>query len=245
MLIKVSKLYLKYNKTILISVIRSWQLHESSEASRQPKDFTKINKSLLQKSHNGENIQEKELRKKLQNIRKKVKQGHKPEKLHIANTDRVYGLPSPKHEDIAELIYNSYGNKAEEDLKKSYEAFIAEKSKVHYRQKVVPRFISPKVEEMKKKEEERKANDLNAPLEEEEKKEPEKPLYKLKMFQNVGSKVTESLKQFKTYKPFVGHKGKKEKKEKKEESEKTGIDKIIEDVEKDLQKKEVIEMEMK
>ena len=126
-----------------------------------------------------------------------MKKGQKQKKINLPNTEHVYGLASPKHEDIADLIYNTYGNKAEEDLKKSYDTFIAEKSKVYHRPKVVPRFISPKVEEMKKKEEERKANDLDA-IFEEEKKEPEKPLYKLKMFMNVGSKVTEGLKKFKT-----------------------------------------------
>jgi len=204
---------------------------------KQPKDFTKINKSLLQKSIHGEKENEKELRKKLGNIRKKVKQGHKPQKLN-ADTDRVYGLPSPKHEDIADIIYNTYGNKAEEDLKKSYDAFISQKSKVFHRPKVVPRFISPMVELMKKKEEERKANNLDFELIEEENKEPEKPLYKLKMFQNVGSKVAEDIKKFKTYKPFIA---KHEKKELKEEIEKTGIDKVIEDVKKDVEKKEEIE----
>ena len=212
-------------------------MHESSEALKQPKDFTKINKSLLQKSIKEEKLPEKELRKKLGNIRKKVKKGHKPEKI-VPNTEQVYGLPSPKHESIADLIYNTYGNKAEEDLKKSYEAFISEKSKVYHRPKVVPRFISPKVELMKKKEEERKANNLDLPLIEEENKEPEKPLYKLKMFQNVGSKVAEDIKKFKTYKPFIA---KHEKKELKEEIEKTGINKVIEDVKKDVEKKEEIE----
>ena len=236
--IKVSQIFYYYFLSFFISVIRSWQLHESSEALKQPKDFTKINKSLLQKSTHGEKENEKELRKKLGNIRKKVKQGHKPQKLNIPNTDRVYGLPSPKHEDIADIIYNTYGNKAEEDLKKSYEAFISEKSKVYHRPKVVPRFISPKVELMKKKEEERKANNLDLPLIEEENKEPEKPLYKLKMFQNVGSRVAEEIKKFRTYKPFIA---KHEKKEIKEEIEKTGIDKVIEDVKKDVEKKEEIE----
>ena len=56
-------------------------MHESSEAIKQPKDFTKINKSLLQKSIKEEKLPEKELRKKLGNIRKKVKKGHKPEKI--------------------------------------------------------------------------------------------------------------------------------------------------------------------
>ena len=40
------------------------------------------------------------------------------------------------------------------------------------------------------------------PPEEEIPPEPEKPLYKLKMFQNVGSKVAEQIKQFKTYQPY-------------------------------------------
>ena len=204
---------------------------------KQPKDFTKINKSLLLKSYKEEKIPEKELRKKLGNIRKKVKKGQKPEKI-VPNTDQIYGLPSPKHESIADLIYNTYGNKAEEDLKKSYDAFISQKSKVFHRPKVVPRFISPMVELMKKKEEERKANNLDFDLIEEENKEQEKPLYKLKMFQNVGSKVAEDIKKFKTYKPFIA---KHEKKELKEEIEKTGIDKVIEDVKKDVEKKEEIE----
>ena len=178
-------------------------------------------------------------------MRKKVKKGHKQEKVNLVNTERVYGLPSPKHEDIADIIYNSYGNQAEKDLNKKYEDFIAKKSQVIHRQKVIPRFISPKVELMKKKEEERKANDLNAILDE-EKKEPEKPLYKLKMFQNVGSKVTEGIKKFKTFKPFMG-KNEKNKSDKKEnQEEKTGIDKIIDDVKKELERKETIqEIEIK
>ena len=204
----------------------------------QPKDFTQINKSLIKKSTIGENIQDKELRKQLDGIRKKVKKGQKHPKIDLPSKERIYGLASPKHEDIADLIYNTYGNKAEEDLKKNYEAFIAEKSKVYHRPKVVPRFINPKVEELKKKEEEKKANALDF-LFEEEKKEPEKPLYKLKMFQNVGSKVTEGLKKFKTYKS--SHNCAKEKKEQKIEKEEEGINKVIEDVKKDVEKKEEIE----
>ena len=149
----------------------------------------------------------------------------------------AYGLPNPPHENIADLIYNTYGNKAEEQIKKDYEAFIAEKSKVYRRPKVVPRFISPKVEEMRKKEEERKANSLDAPIEEEnleeENKEPEKPLYKLKMFLNVGSKVAEGIKKFKTYKPFNVKKS--------VEEENDGINKVIKDVQEDVKQKEQVE----
>ena len=92
----------------------------------------------MQKSYKGENIPEKELRKKLNNIRKKVKQGQKHITENIPYSNRVFGLASPKHEDIADIIYNTYGNKAEEDLKKSYEAFISQKSKVYHRPKLSP-----------------------------------------------------------------------------------------------------------
>ena len=193
---------------------------------------------MIKKSVKEEKLPEKELRKKFNSVRKKVKKGQKQKKINLPNTDHVYGLASPKHEDIADLIYNTYGNKAEEDLKKSYDAYIAEKSKVYHRPKVVPRFISPKVEEMKKKEEERKANDLDA-IFEEEKKEPEKPLYKLKMFMNVGSKVTEGIKKFRTYKPLMHiniHPVSKS-----QEKETSNINNIIDDIQKDVQEKEKIE----
>ena len=178
----------------------------------------------------------KDFRKNI-DIRKKVKQGGKIKNLALPEENFVYGLAYPPHEDIADIIYNTYGNKAEEEIKKEYEAFIAEKSKIHRRPKVVTRFLNPKVEEMKKKEEERKANSLDAPIEEkneeEEKKEPEKPLYKLKMFMNVGSKVAEGIKKFKTYKPFRIKTD--------VEDEKNKIDKIINDVKEDVKQKEEIE----
>ena len=189
-------------------------------------------------SNGKEKMTEKELRKKL-DIRKKVKKGQKQKKMSLPNNDHIYGLASPKHEDIADIIYNTYGNKAEENLKKSYEAFIAEKSKVYHRPKVVPRFISPKVEEMKKKEEEKKMNNLDNEEYLEEKKE-EKPLYKLKMFLNVGSKVAEGLKKFKTFKPNENA----IKKNKNKEEVESGIGKVIEDVKKNVEEKEKVE-EMK
>ena len=171
-------------------------------------------------------------------IRRKMKQGGIKKNIVLPDEDFAYGLPSPPHEDIADVIYNTYGNRAQDQIKKEYEAYIAEKSKVYRRPKVVPRFINPKVEEMKKKEEERKANTLDAPLEEinpedEKNEEPEKPLYKLKMFQNVGSKVTEGIKKFKTYKPF--------KIKTHVEEENAAINKIINDVQEEVKQKKEVE----
>ena len=54
----------------------------------------------------------------------------------------------------------------------------------------------------------------------------EKPLYKLKMFQDVGSKVTEGIKAFKTYKPC------------KTEGNVNGLNNIIEKVQSEIKEKE-------
>ena len=196
----------------------------------QPKDFTRINKILIKKNldSNGNRITEKEMRKKLCNLRKRVKIGQKPFKL-IRSSSYVCGLSRPKNEKIADLIYNIYGNKAEEVINKKYEEFITEKSQRKFKPSSSPRYISPKVKEMKRKEEERKANllsDINI-------YEKEKPvLYKLKMFQDVGSKVTEGIKKFKTFKPIMYNNNK-------------NIDKsIINEVQNDIKKKEQIDFNL-
>jgi len=204
--------------------------------AQPPQDFIKINKLSIKMGATG-HTSNKDFRKNV-DIRRKMKQGGIKKNIVLPDEDFAYGLPSPPHEDIADVIYNTYGNRAQDQIKKEYEAYIAEKSKVYRRPKVVPRFINPKVEEMKKKEEERKANTLDAPLEEinpedEKNKEPEKPLYKLKMFQNVGSKVTEGIKKFKTYKPF--------KIKTHVEEENAAINKIINDVQEDVKQKEEVE----
>ena len=215
--------------------MRSWKTHESSVTAQPPQDFIKINKLSVKIGATGHTTN-KEFRKTV-DIRKKMKQGAIQKNIVLPDHDFAYGLPYPPRENIADLIYNTFGNRAEDQIKKEYEEFIAEKSKVYRRPKVVPRFISPKVEEMKKKEEERKANSLDAPIEEEnleeENKEPEKPLYKLKMFQNVGSKVAEGIKKFKTYKPY--------RLKTDVEEENNRMNQIINDVQEDVKQKEAIE----
>ena len=120
------------------------------------------------------------------------------------------------------MIYNVYGNKSEEIQNKKYKDFIEQKSKIIKKEKVKPRFINPKVEEMKKKEENRKANIYDAYT--------EKPLYKLKMFQNVGSKVTENIRKFRTFKPIM-----KKSINKSQEFDKNGVDKLIEKLQKNVE----------
>ena len=196
-----------------------------------PKDFIKINKYLLKKNTdiNGEKIPEKEMRKKLRNIRIKIKKGKKQSRNIIKSSSCVYGLANPKHEDIADIINNTYGNNAEKKLKEIYESFIKEKSKIRRITKVIPRYISTKVEEMKKKEEEKKENKLIAST------IGLKPLYKLKRFLNVGSKVTEAIKKFKTFKPILS-------KNKSMIINENNINKVINDIEKDVKEKEKNEL---
>ena len=164
------------------------------------------------------------MRKKYENIRKKIKIGQKPKKLVYASRSQVYGLPSPKNEPIANLIYNIYGNESEEILNKNYEEFIAQKSKINKTEKVVPRFISPKVEEMKIKEENRKANIFD--------NYTEKPLYKLKMFQDIGSKVAENIRKFRSFKPLM-----QKNINKSQEFDLNGVDKLIEKLQNDIEQK--------
>ena len=62
-----------------------------------------------------------------------------------------------------------------------------------------------------------------------DKKTDEKPLYKLKMFENVGSKVAEQIKQFKTYHPY---------KKKSFKCQDDGLDHLINKVQGEIQQQE-------
>lgn len=165
-------------------------------------------------------------------IRQKVKVGQKLKKVELPEENFTYGLPNRPGTPIKDVINGAYGNRAEEIIRKEYDTFIKEKSKIYRRPpKVVPRYISKKVEEMRLKEEEKKMNDLEAgyDLALEEKKD-EKPLYKLKMFQDVGSKVAEGIKQFKTYQPY-----------KKKDKIQDGVDELINKVQGEIQQQEQIQ----
>ena len=181
-------------------VTRSWKMHRSSSMPLPPPDFVRINKLAI-KMHAANFASIKDFRKSV-DFRQKRKIGQKTRKIHLPPIDFVYGVPNRPPTPIKEVINNDYGNKAEKLIRQEYSNFIKNKTKKFSKPpKVIPRYINPKVEEMKKKEEEKKANDLDIPIEEEEKKD-EKPLYKLKMFQNVPSKIVEGIKQFKTYHPY-------------------------------------------
>ena len=163
-------------------------------------------------------------------IRQKMRHGKIEKKIYLPPEDFAYGLPNRPPTPFKDVIYNAFGNRAEDVIRNEYDCYIRERSVKNKRPpKVIPRYINPKVEELKKREMEKKAGNLNYdPLEEPmdiyQSQKNEKPLYKLKMFQDVGSKVAEEVKLFKTYHPY--------KKEKKKDD---GVDYLINKVQGEIQ----------
>ena len=163
-------------------------------------------------------------------IRRKMRHGKIEKKIYLPPDDFAYGLPNRPPTPFKDVIYNAFGNRAEDVIRNEYDCYIKERSVKNKRPpKVIPRYINPKVEELKKREMEKKAGSLNYnPLEEPidmyQTQKNEKPLYKLKMFQDVGSKVAEEVKLFKTYHPY--------KKKKKNDD---GVDYLINKVQGEIQ----------
>ena len=131
-------------------------------------------------------------------IRQKVRKGKKEKKIYLPPEDFAYGLPNRPPTPFKDVIYNAYGNRAEDIIRNEYDNYIRERSiRDNKPPEVITRYINPKAEEYKMRELEKKG--LTNGFQD---KEKEKPLYKLKMFQDVGSKVAEEVKLFKTYHPY-------------------------------------------
>ena len=141
-------------------------------------------------------------------IRQKVRHGKIERKIYLPPEEFAFGLPNRPPTPFKDVIYNAYGNRAEDVIRNEYDNYIRERSVKNSRPpEVITRYINPKAEEYKKRDLEKKAGSLtgytgfdNAETVYENKNE--KPLYKLKMFQDVGSKVAEEVKLFKTYHPY-------------------------------------------
>ena len=141
-------------------------------------------------------------------IRQKVRHGKIERKIYLPPEDFAYGLPNRPPTPFKDVIYNAYGNRAEDIIRNEYGNYIRERSVKNMRPPaVITRYKNPKAEEYKLRDLERKNGGLtnyngfgNAETAYENKNE--KPLYKLKMFQDVGSKVAEEVKLFKTYHPY-------------------------------------------
>ena len=137
-------------------------------------------------------------------IRRKPIEGKLNREIKLPPENFAYGIPNRPSTPIKNVVNNAYGNKAEFIIRKEYDKLLNEKTKIlKGPPKVICRYINPKVAEIREKEEEeRKEKEMKKniidPLDEEVEKEP--PLWKMRMFRDVGSKVAEEVKKFKTYK---------------------------------------------
>ena len=164
-------------------------------------------------------------------IRQKPIQGRLKREIKLPPEDFAYGVPNRPSTPMKDVVNYTYSNRAEAAIRKEYDKFIEKKSQFRKGPpKVVPRYINPLVYEIKAKEEEEKKNkDLENeavdPLD--ESVEPEPPLWKMRMFRDVGSKVAEGIRKFKTYD------GKKSN---------DGLDNLIKSVQKEIDQNEQLYM---
>jgi hypothetical protein len=184
------------------TIIRSWKVHHPSRTAQPPQDFITINKLAIKM--NATNFGTNKDFRKTVDIRKKVRHGKIERKIYLPPEEFAYGLPNRPPTPFKDVIYNAYGNRAEDIIRNEYGNYIRERSVKNMRPpEVITRYINPKAEEYKLRDLEKKNGGLttyNAFDQDQEKNE--KPLYKLKMFQDVGSKVAEEVKLFKTYHPY-------------------------------------------
>ena len=116
------------------------------------------------------------------NIKRKIPLGTNERKIYLPPSEFTYGRKNRTPTPVKDVINYEYARKAEEVIKMEYSAFMTEKTKV---EKIQPKTTQRYTKLLEKK----KMSGLKE----------EKPLSKLKMFQDVDSKVKHNLKTFKTY----------------------------------------------
>lgn len=149
----------------------------------------------------------KDFRKNI-NIRKKMRHGTKERHINLPPEDFAYGIRNRTPTPIKDVINNGYGNRAEDVIGREYQTFMREKQLVN---RLVPK-TTPHFNKMMQ------TRRMQENVE-------ERPLYKMKMFKDVGSKVAEGVKMFKTYHPM---------------KRKDNLDNMIEKVENDIKNEGVV-----
>ena len=133
-------------------------------------------------------------------IRQKVRKGKIERKIYLPPEDFSYGLPNRPPTPFKDVIYNAYGNRAEDIIRNEYDNYIRERSIKNMKPpEVIVRYKNPKAEEFKMRELEKKGLTTGF-----EKKENEKPLYKLK--QKLEVNIEDYKKESKRYK-VIGEDG--------------------------------------
>ena len=177
-------------------------MHHPSRTAQPPQDFITINKLAIKMNATNFNTN-KDFRRTI-DIRQKVRHGKLERKIYLPPEEFAYGLPNRPPTPFKDVIYNAYGNRAEDIIRNEYGNYIRERSVKNSKPPaIITRYINPKAEEYKMRELEKKNGGLTTySAFDKQQTQNEKPLYKLKMFQDVGSKVAEEVKLFKTYHPY-------------------------------------------
>lgn len=161
----------------------SWKVHSPSSTHQPPQDFITINK-LAVKMNATTYGTHKDFRKNI-DIKKRMKFGKTNHPIYLPPNEFTYGLGNRPPTPFKDVICYGYHNRAEDVIKKEYKQFMHDKMLTYH---LVPRTTQHFYNIL-----ETRRNQMN---------HIEKPLYKMKMFKNIGSRVTEGIKQFKTYHPF-------------------------------------------
>ena len=146
----------------------------------------------------------KDFRKNI-DIKQKIKHGVIDRRIYLPKEGFTYGKPNPPPTPIKDIINNNYGNLAEITIKNEYRNFLRKmrsQSNVNINKKLAQ--MRKMYEEKRKKISEEKKEKMGLGLGEKPGNntvKADKPLYKLKMFMDVGSKVAEGIKLFKSYIP--------------------------------------------
>ena len=182
---------------------RSWKIHKSSSDVIPPQDFIRINKLAIKMNAANYNAF-KDFRKNI-DIKQKIKHGYIDRKIYLPKEGFTYGKPNRPPTPIKDIINNNYGNLAEITIRNEYRNFLRKmrsQSNININKRLAQ--MRKMFEEKRKKILEEKKEKMGLRLGEKPGNNTvkvEKPLYKLKMFMDVGSKVAEGIKLFKSYRP--------------------------------------------
>ena len=138
-------------------------------------------------------------------IKQKIKHGIIDRRIYLPKEGFTYGKPNRPPTPIKDIINNNYGNIAEITIRNEYRNFLKKmrsQSNVNINKKLAQ--MRKMLEEKRKKILEQKREKMGLGFGDKPGNNTvkcDKPLYKLKMFMDVPSKVAEGIKLFKSYRP--------------------------------------------
>ena len=154
--------------------------HKPTFAKQQGQDFISLNKMAVKMNATNYNTFKDFI--KTVDFKKKIKEGQLGKIIKLPATEFTYGVRNRTPTPIKDVINGEYGNRAEQEISKEYQTYIREKRHASH--------FAPRV-----------TRHFNQMMQTRHQKQfiTEKPLYKMKMFQSVKSRVAEDVKNFKKF----------------------------------------------